>query len=64
MTAERKYLTPSGLVGADAYVRYLRQCAERWRHYPADTDAKRLENEEQARRVEARANAIEREVKP
>jgi hypothetical protein len=62
-----KYQTPSGqLVDAPAYVRYLRECAARWRAQPTtsalpqERERMRRENEEQAARVEAKADAIEK----
>jgi hypothetical protein len=62
-TDDRKFLTPAGeRLSRVAYVKYLRECAQRWRAQPRTRGAADLRggNEEQARRVEERADRIER----
>lgn len=64
MTEERKFMTPNGAVAREGYVKYLRECAMRWRNAPVGIGVsaakEKAENEEQARKVEEKAARIER----
>lgn len=54
-------IEPGHSVPRKQYVAYLRNCAQRWRLQPTNgTDAEIAANEAQARRVEAKADRIER----
>jgi hypothetical protein len=54
-------IEPGHHVPRREYVAYLHACADRWRHQPnSGTDASIAANEEQARRVEAKADRIAR----
>lgn len=61
-----RFLTSNGYTDRAGYVRYLRECAHRWRNSPVTgvsaewRERQRSGNEEQARRIEAKADRIER----